>query len=351
LKARARIAGIAIALVALALVMGHLAGLFGEKIPAQKLAASAAPVRGATAVVDAVTEPVIEQATGTVRSRNEAVVSARITATITAIPVTAGDTVGLGDVLVELDSRELRARLEQQRQAVAAARANLSEAQPNYARMQALFSRGTVAKADLDRAEARLRAAEAELARARRAVEEAETALSYAVIRAPLAGRVIDRVADPGDTARPGEPLLRLYDPEHLRLEANVRESLAAGLSRGQRLRARIDALDLTTGVTVEEIVPLADPGSRSFLVKATLPASPNLYPGMFGRLLIESGTTTRLYVPAAAVEHIGQLEFVRVATAEGTVRRMIRTGRRDENDRLEVLAGLAPGEEVVLPP
>lgn len=196
-----------------------------------------------------------------------------------------------------------------------------------------------------------MRAAQAELARARRAVEEAETALSYAVIRAPLSGRVIDRVADPGDTARPGEPLLRLYDPEHLRLEANVRASLASRLARGQRLRARIDAIDLTTTVAVEEIVPLADPGSRSFLVKATLPASDNLYPGMFGRLLIESGTTTRFYVPAAAVERIGQLEFVRVAVDGRALRRMIRTGREDESGRVEVLAGLAPGEEVVLGP
>ncbi|MDX1653661.1 MAG: HlyD family efflux transporter periplasmic adaptor subunit, partial [Candidatus Competibacteraceae bacterium] len=151
-------------------------------------------------------------------------------------------------------------------------------------------------------------------------------------------------------TAVPGQPLLRLYDPDQLRLEASVRESLASRLQRGATLTARIDALDLELPATVDEIVPTADPGSRSFLVKAALPFRADLYPGMFGRLLIPLGTVARLYVPQEAVARFGQLEFVQVPTPQGTARRYIRTAGPGAEGRLEVLSGLSEGERVILP-
>jgi RND family efflux transporter MFP subunit len=141
--------------------------------------------------------------------------------------------------------------------------------------------------------------------------------------------------------------LLRLYAPQQLRLEANVRESLASRLARGQPLVARIDALDQQFEVTVDEIVPSADPGSRSFVVKVNLPTQPNLYPGMFGRLLIRTGRRETLYIPQQAIAQFGQLEFVQLVTDQGVVRRYIRTGRAIK-DQVEVLSGLQPGEQIV---
>lgn len=346
-----RFIGVAAALGLLLLVMGYLAGFFGEKIPTHPVAAAGEPVRGTVVPVERVTEKVIEQATGTIQAKQETSVSARILATIASIPVRAGDAVREGDMLVVLDSRELEARLEQQQQMVAAAEARSSEAEANYRRVKPLADRGVATRAELDQVEAALRAAQADLARARDAAAEAATALSYSTISAPFSGRVIDRFADPGDTATPGAPLLRLYDPTNLRLEANVRESLASGLKRGDPLTVRIDALNEEFPVTVDEIVPSADPGSRSFVVKALLPALPNLYPGMFGRLLIPTGTTQRLYIPAGAVFRLGQLEFVRVTVDDNAIRRYVRTGVRREDGRVEVLSGLEQGERVVLPP
>jgi RND family efflux transporter MFP subunit len=346
-----KIAGIVLALVLLAAVMAQLAGLFGDKVAPGRVEVTQEPVAGSVVTVTAGEEAIIEAATGTVRSRHESVLSARITASVLEVPVSAGDSVVPGDILVALDDRDLRARWQQQQQAVAVAAAKLAEAEPSYARVESLFARRAVSKADLDRAEAQLAAARAELSRARRAEEEAETALTYGTIRSPVAARVIDRLVDPGDTATPGQPLLRLYDPDQLRLEANVRESLATRLERGQRLTARIDALEAEFPVTIEEIVPSADPGSRSFVVKARLPADTSLFPGMFGRLLIPHGTVERYYVPERAVARVGQLEFVNVVGDSGVVRRYVRTGTRASGDRVEVLSGLKPGERVVVPP
>jgi membrane fusion protein (multidrug efflux system) len=127
--------GVLAALVLLGLVMAYLAGLFEEKIPTEAVAVTGAQPEGTIVQVEAVEEPLIEQATGTIRAKHEAVISARIMATIAAMPVRAGDAVEEGNVLVMLDSRELEARLEQQRQQVAAAEARLAEAQSNYRRI------------------------------------------------------------------------------------------------------------------------------------------------------------------------------------------------------------------------
>lgn len=351
MKTKGKIIGILAAFAILAAVMGHLAGIFSHKVAPGRVEVPPGVMDGEVITVSASQVPIIEQATGTVRSRQQTVLSARITARVIEVLVNAGDSVAAGDVVLTLDDRDLRAHLQQLEQAVVVARANLAAAEPRYTRAKSLYGQNAASKAEVESAEANLRSARAELARSQRAVEGAETALSYSVIRASAPARVIDRLVDPGDTATPGEPLLRLYDPGQLRLEANVRESLATRLVRGQSLVARVDALDAEYPVRIEEIVPSADPGSRSFLVKASLPDDAQLYPGMFGRLLIVYGSEERYYVPQRAVARVGQLEFVNVVVDGGVERRFVRTGAQAEDDSVEVVSGLRPGERIVVSP
>ena len=194
-----------------------------------------------------------------------------------------------------------------------------------------------------------LSTAGAELLRLKRQKDEAGTALSYSKMTAPIAGRIVERLADPGDTARQGEPLLRMYDPATLRLEASVRESVASKLAKGQQLSAEIDALKRKLPVVVDEIVPSADPGARTFLVKVNLIATGGLYPGMFGRLMIPVGQSNKIYIPLNAVIHVGQLDFVIVKTVQGGVRRYVRLGEPTADDRVEVISGLAPGDTILI--
>lgn len=344
-----RVLGIVLALVLLGLLMAYSAGFFERRIAP---AVTAVPTGGLDAewlTVETVEEATVERAVGTVRAKDETMVSARIMASVTAVGVRAGDRVEKGDLLIELDDRELQARLAQSRQAVAATKAVRDRAERDFNRIQAIHSRspGATSKSELDRTQSAFQAAQAEHQRAQRRVDEASTALSYSTLRAPISGRVVNRLADPGDTATPGAPLIRLYDPQNLRLEAHVRESLAVHLKSGQALRARIGALRGEVAVSVDEIVPLADSGSRSFIVKTTLPPGLELYPGMFGRLLVRTGTASTIYVPTAAIARVGQLEFVMVASSSGPVRRYIRTGIRT-GERVEVLSGLTAGESIL---
>jgi RND family efflux transporter MFP subunit len=265
--------------------------------------------------------------------------------------VRAGDTVTQGQLLLELERSDLESRLEQAGERVHAVTARLTEARLSLERAQSLHQQGLVAKAVLDEARATHDSLTAELATAERAVEEAEVAISYTQIVSPIDGRVVDRFAEPGDTASPGGRLLSLYNPLSLRIEAAVRESLALPLKLGQQITVEIPSLERRLGSQIEELVPAADPGSRSFLVKAQVEYQEDLLPGMYARLLIPAGMERRVLIPAGMTRRYGQLDMVWVWGEGGTERRFVRLGQQDVDGSVEVLAGLEEGELLVPPP
>jgi len=350
-KASLKILGIVIALVLLAGVMAYLAGVFEEKIPVDFSDMAPSSDTGRVVTVEVTSRPLIEQAAGTLRAKVETVISPLITATISSIAVWAGDEVKAGDVLVTLDARELQARVDQAHQSVVAAGARLAQTEKDLARVRRIMKAdpGAVSKAERDRLQTALSTARAERIRLQRQKDEARTALSYSKLTAPIGGRIVERLADPGDTARPGEPLLRMYDPATLRLDASVRESVASKLAKGQSLFAEIDALKKRYPVVVDEIVPSADPGSRSFLVKVSLTDGTGLYPGMFGRLMIPIGQVDKVLIPLAAVTRVGQLDFVVVKTQQGAVRRYVRLGQPGPDERVEIISGLKAGDQIII--
>ena len=352
MKTALKIIGIVCALVLLGGVMAYLAGFFETKIPVDFSGVVPLADNGRVFTVEITTQPLIEQSTGTVRAKVETVISPLITATISSIAVRSGDTVKQGEVVARLDSRELNARVAQAHQTVVAARAAQTRIEKDYKRMQRIYKAdpGAISKAEIDRTEAARNTAQAQLLRAQHQENEAKTALSYSTLIAPISGRVVERYADPGDTARQGQALLRMYDPQTLRLEANVRESVASTLVKGQEHEVRIDALDEQFAAIVDEIVPSADPGSRSFLIKVSLKDSTGLYPGMFGRLMVPIGQVERMYIPLNAVTRVGQLDFVIVKIEKGSVRRYVRLGTPTGDGRVEVISGLTDGEQVLIP-
>jgi len=350
-KIAIKIFGIFVALALLGGVMAYLAGFFEEKIPIDFSKVVPQTDSAEIYTVQVVSEPLIERAAGTLRAKVETVISPLISATISSIAVWAGDEVQPGDVLVTLDARELKSRVDQAHQAVLTARAMLKQTETEAQRVERIFKAdpGAISTAERDRIQAALSTGRAQLESAKRYEDETRTALSHSKLTSPIAGRIVERYADPGDTARPGVPVLRLYNPATLRLESSVRESVASKLKENQTLIAEIDALDKRYDGVVDEIVPSADPGSRTFLVKVSLTGDAGLYPGMFGRLLIPIGKIEKIYIPLAAVTQVGQLDFVLLKTAQGAVRRYVRLGPRGSEGRVEVASGLKAGEKVLV--
>jgi RND family efflux transporter MFP subunit len=247
----------------------------------------------------------------------------------------------------------LQARVKQAEAAAAASKAARDIAESDYNRRQKLVASRAVSEEEFERAAANLKTAKAELERAQQGVREAKVLLDFATIRAPLTGIVIDKRVEVGDTVSPGMVLVSLYNPSRMQMVATVRESLASRLQVGQKLRGRLESLDHECEATVSEIVPEAQTASRSFQVKVTGPCPPGVYSGMFGRIFIPLGEEEVVSVPAAAVYHVGQLDMVEVLDsgtkgASPSHRRAVQLGRKFDAD-YEVLAGLRPGEQVIL--
>lgn len=345
------------ALVGLALLsilivtIGWLSGMFEEKVPpGWKGSDVRQHTDESTDIVHEVSKEYLEEAVGTFKAASRTIVAAKVLATIEEISVTAGDQVEAGETLIRLDDKEYQSRLEQTQKSLEAAAATREQAEKDFARAEQLLKRNVITQSEFDRVNRDLQVAQANEARSKEAVSEAKVLLSYTTIQAAKNGRIVDRYAEPGDVAQPGEPILVLYDANSLRLETPVMENLAIKLRPGQQLDVSIDALGQTVTATVEEIVPQADAPSRSFLVKASVPRSPDLYEGMFGRLLIPAGERRHLCLAVDAVTKIGQLEYVDVVLPDDTVeRRLIKSGRVGIPGRMEVLSGLEAGERVIV--
>ena len=335
----------------LIVVMAYLSGFFDEKIEPGEVSPPVPENEEACATTvrpELVTEPVFEEIPGTLAAKHETTVSSRILATIEEVLVRAGDVVESGSLLVVLDSRQLRARELQSEKALAAAEAQLKEAETEFNRSQNLFKQGTIPKSRYDTAETGYRVALANVERAKQNLEEARVAQTYARIESPITGRVVDRLAEPGDTAAPGVPLLRLYDPSDLRMEAYMRESIGSQVQVGERLSVHIETLNRTIEGRVEERVPQADPGSRTLLIKVGLPEIEGIYPGMFGRVLIQTGTANHLYLPEDSIRTVGQLHYVNLAERSGhSRRRLVKLGKHKNQGRVSIISGIDPQEEV----
>ncbi len=340
------VAALAAGLAGLLLV---LAGVFRAKVPTEHAAPSrASPAELPLAEVRLLRRPRFETAVGTIRAVHEAAVASKLLARVTEVRVKAGQPVTRDEVLVRLDDNDLRARLKQVEAAASSAVAAREGAEADLERAKALLPSGGISKEEAQRRETAVRTTTADLERAQEAVREAKVLLDFATIRSPLTGIVIDKRVEAGDTAVPGQVLLTLFNPQRMQMVVTVRESLALRLTVGQKVRGRLDALDRECQATVSEIVPEAQATSRSFTVKVTGPCPPGAYSGMFGRIFIPLDDEEIVAVPAAAVEHVGQLDMVRVVAGQDVQRRSVQLGRRLDED-FEVLAGLKPGEKVVL--
>lgn len=314
------------------------------------------------------------EAVGTIRPRTEASIESRVMAQVMDVKVGPGDPVQKDQPLVILDSRQFDSRLDQARQglksavaakkqaeqSVAAARAAFSQAQADYRRIKTYYESQAAtqqqleaarsaylqAEAGLKRAREGLTGSDAQIKQAQEVVREAEIALDYATLNAPEAGEVLKRMVEPGDMALPGKPLLILQTSGNLRLEAYVREGLIDRVKTGTRLPVEIRTLASKIEATVEEIIPYADPQTRTFLVKAAVPSRPGLYPGMFGKLLIPVREHSAVLIPKAAIRNVGQLELILVKEHDGWRSRFIKTGKTID-DKVTVISGLS-GDETI---
>lgn len=351
---RIRRMGIGLAMLAgivgVTLLLMIFAGYFHTKVDATpNTRLRPVPAGAAFAMVTEITQPRYESAIGAIKPVHEANVASKILARVLEVNVTAGKKVTAGEVLVKLSDDEQRSRVQQAEANRDSMLAELQLAQSEVARARQLIATNSISQAEFDTLTTRVQTTQANADRASRAVEEAKVYLDFATVVAPFSGIIVDKSVQPGDTVSPGQTLVSLYDPTHMQLVANVRESLAMKLQVGQQLPARMESLGYECLATVSEVVPKADVSSRSFEVKVTGPCPTGVYSGMFGRLMLPLEDEHLLLVPAETIQRVGQLTFVQVLTADGLARRSVQVGRAFK-DKVEILTGLKAGEQVLIP-
>jgi multidrug efflux pump subunit AcrA (membrane-fusion protein) len=331
--------------------------------------------------------------TGTVRSRTVTTVASKVMGQVLAVNVSEGDSVRPGQLLVRIDDRDASAQLEQAEAALSeahsaaleadraieavrssrdAAAAQSELAETTFERFRSLFERKSVSHQEYDEASSRQRAAAAQLQQAEEmlqateskreqvnsrirqaeaAVRSAQTMLSYAGVSAPVAGVISEKKVEVGQMTIPGQPLLTIENNTSYEVVAAVEESRLQQVSTGEEVAVQIEALGLQTTGTIFEIVPTANPATRSFPVKAALPPHPGLRSGLFATIFLSDPGRSVLTLPAAALVRKGQLLGVYVIDDQDRARfRLIRAGREIDG-RVEALSGVVENERVVVNP
>lgn len=309
---------------------------------------------------------------------------------ITAIPQ-AQSAVSIGQsayLAAQSQRNQAQASVQQVQGQLAEAQAELADAQLNQKRMATLRAEGAVSQSRLDEAntrlamvQARIRQTHAGIAQARTTVNQAEAAmqqaqaqvqqaqaqvkqaqagvdqaranLDYGIVIAPFAGVITHKYTEVGAMAGPGQALVKLERSGHLRLSVDVPESLIGQIRKGQTVAVQMDSLQRQVTGRVSQIIPSADPTAHTFTVKVALTKTPQLLPGMFGRLQVRSqqiGNRQGLMIPKPAlVKQFGVTGVFKVVDRQAQFQ-SITTGQI-QGESVEVFSGLKKGDLVIVNP
>jgi RND family efflux transporter MFP subunit len=329
-----------IAIVGLILMIAWTGGAFHVKVRAEKLAyqpGKPLPENAKTYTIQLEKVAPRIDVVGTVASEETVHLSARISAYVSKVNVSAGNPVKKGQVLIELDSRDIDEK-------VAAAEVNLKQTRTEYERTLTLYKKNAATEQALTAAESMFNAAKAQLA-------EVKVMLTYTKILSPIDGIVTDRRVEVGDLANPGQPLFSVYDPLNMRIEVPVPVRLIEKLSLNQMVDINLDRPSKPFKGRVDEIVSEIDPLSRTQKVKVHIDNQKgDILPGTFGRVWVREDPYPAVLVPATAVMPIGQLEMVYVVRDDRIERRMVKSGP-SFGDNIEILSGLSQGDVILISP
>ncbi len=334
----------------------------GERIEPGQTADQPAAVSGlTTTVVEPVPVPARYALPGTLESTDRGLLAARIPGQVAHILVSKGQVVKPGETLLTLSGETASSDLHSAESSVTAAERHLAEAETNHELAEATYARFVKlrdaravtpyefdqVKAERDAAAERLGAVKAALEVSRAQRNSARTMAEQATVRAPYAATVAEILVDSGSTVQPGSPLLHLDRSGPLLVRVALPESLATRHQLGDHFRVELPALDKELTGTLSELLPTADPGSRTISAWLSLPDDPALKNGLFARVLLTEGAgMTTLMIPRQAVVTRGQLTGVYVVEHDILHYRLVRTGTV-HGDQVEILSGLQAGEEI----
>lgn len=290
---------------------------------------------------------------GVVEAVQQADLSAQTAGRVARVDVDVDDRVRAGQVLLRLTAVEQQAGADTARAQLRAAEAAAAEAEANFRRFDALADGQYVSRAQLDQARAARNSAVAARDAARAQLAQAAQQTDYTVVRAPFDGIVSARRVEPGESVSPGQPLLSLHAPGALRIEVQVPQSEATAIREAGTASIRFaDGRTLPAAGII--VYPAADPATHSVGVRVMLPdAAPAPVPGTTAKVwfpIAADAAAVAIDIPASALVQRGELSAVYIVDGDRLALRQLRVGART-GGRVEVLAGLEPGEIIAADP
>ena len=293
---------------------------------------------------------------GVVQPVKQSTVSAQASGRLVTLAVKAGDPVRAGQLLATIDDRETQTGMQLSRAQAAQSQAELRNAQANFDRTRELLAKGFISKAAMDTAEAQLKSAQAGREQASAGEKQSGLMQGFTRVTAPFDAFVLQTLAEAGDLAFPGKPLLTLYAPLPLRAVVQVPVSRSAQVQGSTAVEVQVSAADGSlqwVSPSQSSHLPTADAVSQTIEWRLELPASASkgLLPGQQVRVRFAAGQSQRLLIPAAAVLRRGELTAVYVVSGQGFALKAIRLGAEHGAQGVEVLAGLSDSDRVALDP
>ncbi|MBW4935197.1 efflux RND transporter periplasmic adaptor subunit [Marinobacter sp. F4206] len=300
------------------------------------------------------TEAIIQEVSlnGTVNPLRVSSISPAVAGLLDTVRVEAGDRVSRGDVLVELDDEQAVHELAAARAETDQARALLAEAERRLKEARSVGAGRNIAATEVRSRESEVVAARAALARLEAVLNRMDVRVRRHHVRAPFDGVISERSSDLGEWVTPGDELLRLVDTTNLRLDFEVPQEYFNRLDERSMLLVRQGSS--LAEATINARVPVTDPQSRTFLLRALQPETVGFWPGMAVQAVLRVSTGQEgLTVSRDAINRYpeGRVTVWIAEEADGdtyTVReKRIRLGTAFKG-RVEVTDGLSGGEQVV---
>jgi membrane fusion protein (multidrug efflux system) len=275
---------------------------------------------------------------GTVEPLRTIGINSQLSGALTGVYVEEGDVVRAGQVLARMDSRELQAQL-------AAADAELEVARRAAERARNLHEQQIITSAEYERDEAAYRAAQASR-------DQLRTRVGYATIRSPIAGTVLQKLAEAGDIISGQSRLFTIADMSLMVVRVPISELDVAGLDEGDMADVTFDALPgRAVRGTIRRIFPSADTLTRLVPVEIALSgaAARDVRAGFLARVTLRLDPREGvLMVPAGAVVENARGPAVFVVSASRASLRQVQRGGTYQGS-VEIVDGLAPGDTVVV--
>jgi RND family efflux transporter MFP subunit len=287
---------------------------------------------------------------GTIKPRIDADLGFRVAGKVAKRLVEVGQTVEVGQPLALLDQTDLKLQAEQAEAEHGAAKGVLTQALASENRANELRAKGWSTEAQMDQARAAADEARARFARAERSVELTRNALSYATLVADSRGIVTATLVDAGQVVAAGQPAFRVARIGEKEAVVAIPETLISRATQGMATVTLWSEPGRRYAAKLREVAPIADPASRTFLAKFSLPdADDRVVLGMTATLTLADAATVRVArLPLSALFSQGGQPSLYVVDPSGEVVLKPVTVKAYETEEVVISGGVEDGARVV---